>query len=210
MGEPGIPLRPPLPHLRIRRCPDPAGFREAYQSAGPLSLWHDPLQYSGICRFLADGKAVPRPLVGLLPYALPIKRPHLPAGRCGLRTFCHGAGSLDPSGRLPDDPADPGSLDLPLLRISCSRSHYRYSRHHRPHSGDEPQAPGDPKRPQRLLESFESSRFCSDRIRTLLQKRSSQESRFLRTFPRMHSIRYAEAFQKLREAAAKKLPSRKD
>ncbi len=61
-----------------------------------------------------------------------------------------------------------------------------------------------------LLESFESSRFCSDRIRTLLQKRSSQESRFLRTFPRMHSIRYAEAFQKLREAAAKKLPSRKD
>ena len=54
-----------------------------------------------------------------------------------------------------------------------------------------------------LLESFESSRFCSDRIRTLLQKRSSQESRFLRTFPRMHSIRYAEAFQKLREAAAK-------
>ena len=59
-----------------------------------------------------------------------------------------------------------------------------------------------------LLESFENSRFYSERIHTLLQKHTFQERRFFRSFPRMRSIRYAEAFQKLREAANRHLPPR--
>lgn len=55
-----------------------------------------------------------------------------------------------------------------------------------------------------LLESFENSRFYNERIHALLQKHSLQEKRFLRAFPRMRSIQYAEAFQKLREAASRR------
>ena len=60
-----------------------------------------------------------------------------------------------------------------------------------------------------LLENFESSRFCSERIRALLNRHSIQERRFLRAFPRMQSLRYAEALQKLRENLDRRFPPRR-
>ncbi len=61
---------------------------------------------------------------------------------------------------------------------------------------------------ENLLENFEASRFYSERIRNLLQRHTIQERRFLKTFPRMRSVRYNEALQKLREAFEHRLPPR--
>lgn len=56
---------------------------------------------------------------------------------------------------------------------------------------------------QAFHEGFEKSRFFSDRIRDLLAKKSFQDRRLFRAFPRLHSFRYNEALQKLRDSITK-------
>ena len=52
---------------------------------------------------------------------------------------------------------------------------------------------------ERLEERFEDSPFHSDRVRALLARRSFQDRRLLRAFPKLSSVTYREALEKLRE-----------
>lgn len=52
---------------------------------------------------------------------------------------------------------------------------------------------------ERLEERFEDSPFHSERIRALLARRSFQDRRLLRAFPKLSSVTYREALEKLRE-----------
>ncbi len=52
---------------------------------------------------------------------------------------------------------------------------------------------------ERLEERFEESPFHSGRIRALLELRSFQDRRLLKAFPKLSSVTYREALEKLRE-----------
>lgn len=52
---------------------------------------------------------------------------------------------------------------------------------------------------ERLEERFEDSPFHSERVRALLELRSFQDRRLLRAFPKLSSVTYKEALEKLRE-----------
>ena len=52
---------------------------------------------------------------------------------------------------------------------------------------------------ERLEERFEDSPFHSQRIQALLERHSFQDRRLLRAFPKLSSVTYKEALEKLRE-----------
>lgn len=55
------------------------------------------------------------------------------------------------------------------------------------------------ERVARLREQFESSRFYTERVQSLLNRHKAQDKRLLRAFPRLTSTRYQEALESLRE-----------
>ena len=90
--QPRVPQRPLLPDLRLRNRADfdfPAAGEGRHRQAvgggsGDFRRGGVSGIGGGILHLLADGKAVPRPVVGLLPFPLQFERPDLPADLPGL------------------------------------------------------------------------------------------------------------------------------